>query len=187
MKRIYILLIVSVVVIASLAVWLSIAIRKITSQQDVISTQEEKLEAQEREIAVLKESNAQFEKKIAALEEISHRLYQLKTSPSSYSYPSSLPILHGRGTGTGANGVAVAVYRPASCDYFILENSSGYIVAEWMGGNDPDAGDKITGDFNSFGTHDFYNQTKDSESNLWIDDYMLSKDEVTEKLKDECN
>jgi hypothetical protein len=181
------LIIVSTIAITSMAVWLIAAHKKIAAQQDTISTQEEKIEGQEREIADLREKNEQLEKKVTDLINISNRLNQLKTSGSGYSFPSPGPAYHGTGPVTTGNGVAVVVYRRSSCDYFMLENSSGYIVAEWMGGNDPDEGDKITGDFNSFGTHDFYNQTKDSESNLWIDDFMLSKEDALDKIKEECN
>jgi hypothetical protein len=69
----------------------------------------------------------------------------------------------------------------------VTDNASGYIVAEWYGGNDPDLGDKITGDFGSFGMKDYYNQTKELDSRLWLDDYMLSKDDALEKIKDQCN
>lgn len=156
--------------------------------QETISRQEEKIESQGKEIADLQDRNEQLEKKVAELVDISNRLNQLKASASGYSFFSPRPAFHGSDYSvTTGNGVAVVVYRGSSCDYFILENSSGYIVAEWMGGNDPDDGDKLTGDFNSFGTHDFYNQTKDAESNLWIDDFMLSKEDALDKIKEECN
>ena len=161
---------------------------RMAAQQEIKSRQEGKIESQEKEIADLHERNEQLEKKVADLVDICNRLNKLKASASGYSFPFPNQVFHGSGSSIGTgNGVAVVVYRRSSCDYFILENSSGYIVAEWMGGNDPDEGDKFTGDFNSFGTHDFYNQTKDSESNLWIDDYMLSKEDALDKIKEECN
>jgi hypothetical protein len=56
-----------------------------------------------------------------------------------------------------------------------------------MGGNDPDLGDKVSGNFNSFGTKDFYNQSRDRDCRLWIDDYMLSKESALEKIREKCN
>jgi hypothetical protein len=188
MKRARISIIVSAIAITSMAVWLIIAHKKMAAQQETISSLEGKTESQEKEIADLQDRNEQLEKKVTDLVDISNHLNQLKASVSGYSFSSPGPAFHGRGSPvTTGNGVAVVVYRRSSCDYFILENSSGYVVAEWMGGNDPDEGDKLTGDFNSFGTHDFYNQTKESESNLWIDDYMLSKEDALDKIKEECN
>lgn len=85
-----------------------------------------------------------------------------------------------------SKGTAVVVYKQRGCDYMILENSSGYIIAQWMGDNDPDKGDNIAGTFNSFGTKKFYNLSSNSECRLWIDDYMLSKDRALEKIKEKC-
>ena len=85
-----------------------------------------------------------------------------------------------------SKGTATVVFRHDGCDYMILENNSGYIVAEWMGGNDPDLGDRVAGVFNSYGTKDFYNMRRHSKSRLWIDDYMLSKNSAMDKISDHC-
>lgn len=79
------------------------------------------------------------------------------------------------------------VYKESGCDYFIVENDEGYILAEWMGGNDPDVDDIIAGDFNSYGMKDFYNLNAESGTRLWIDDYMLSKSSAMEDYFDKCN
>ena len=86
-----------------------------------------------------------------------------------------------------AQGHATVVFRKRGCDYMILENSYGYVVAEWMGGDDPDQGDNIGGDLNSYGMNEFYNLSKNLKINLWVDDYMLSKDRALEKISDKCD
>jgi hypothetical protein len=55
-----------------------------------------------------------------------------------------------------------------------------------MGGHDPDEGETLFGNFNSYGTKSFVN-SNDTESRLWIEDFWLSKDDAYEKISDECN
>lgn len=86
-----------------------------------------------------------------------------------------------------ALGSAIVVYRQSGCDYMILQNTMGYILAEWMGGNDPMKGDNIAGNFNSFGTKEFYNNSMKSKTKLWIGNYMLSKERALEKVNEKCN
>ena len=54
----------------------------------------------------------------------------------------------------------------------------GYALLEWYGGSDPDEGDIIVGDFESYGFKDIYNLTADSELRVWVEDYWLSKEDV---------
>lgn len=83
--------------------------------------------------------------------------------------------------------IAKVVYVKSGCDYFILENLLGFIVAQHFSGADPEVGDEYIGDFNTFGLYDLYNQTQKSSSSLWLDDFMLSKDNAMEKIKDKCD
>lgn len=78
-------------------------------------------------------------------------------------------------------------YKKSGCDYFIAETVSGYVLLEWYGGNDPDEGDIIVGNFESYGFKDIYNLTADSELRVWVEDYMLSKSSVIEKYFDKCH
>lgn len=56
----------------------------------------------------------------------------------------------------------------------------GYSLLEWYGGYDPDEGDKIVGDFESYGFKDLYNVSAEREFRVY-DDYYLSKSRVLEK------
>lgn len=73
------------------------------------------------------------------------------------------------------------VYKKDGCDYFIVETNMGYAILEWYGGNDPDVGDVLVGDFESYGTKDIYNVTTEAELQVWVEDYWLSKEDALEK------
>jgi len=81
----------------------------------------------------------------------------------------------------------VVVYYKSGCDYFIAETNMGYVLLEWYGGYDPNQGDMIAGEIDSYGMKDIYNLTADQETHVWIEDYMLSKDNALEKYFDKCN
>ena len=80
----------------------------------------------------------------------------------------------------------VVVFKKSRCDYFIVETITGYAILEWYGGNDPDEGDVIVGNFESYGMMDIYNLTADSELTVWVEDYWLSKSRAIEKYYDKC-
>ena len=148
---------------------------QIKNQNDEISELEGKVHSLETKVSDLESEKEELESKISQLSAVDyHQSLSLKTHSDNRQSVSG-------------GGYAVVVYKQSSCDYFILMNLSGYIVAEWMGDNDPAQGDKITGNFNSFGTKNFYNQSRDRDCRLWIDDYMLSKESAMEKIRDKCN
>lgn len=84
-----------------------------------------------------------------------------------------------------AEGVVVAY--PSGCDYYIVETNIGYALLEWYGGNDPNEGDKLVGDFESYGMKTIYNSTTDSETRVWVEDYMLSQTSAIEQYNKQCN
>jgi hypothetical protein len=81
----------------------------------------------------------------------------------------------------------VVVHKPSSCDYFLVETTRGIALLEWYGGNDPDEGDRIVGDFESYGMKRVYNTTADAELRVYVEDYLLSEDDAIEKLYEECD
>ncbi len=88
-------------------------------------------------------------------------------------------------------GAAIAakgevVYHATGCDYFLVETKMGLTVLEWFGGNDPARGDLLAGDFESYGMHDAYNLTADSDLTVWVEDYWLSVDQALETLSQNC-
>jgi len=95
--------------------------------------------------------------------------------------------LNDRRSTTPGSYEAVVVYEARSCDYFVLESPSGYIIVEWKSGIEPDMGDEISGKFNSFGSADAYNESKQSEGRVWIDNFMLDKEAAITKIKQKCH
>jgi len=166
----------------SLSILLVVDRKKVASQQISISGLEDEIESKDRKIEELNEEIHGLEKRIDNLNNeeraaLHNPLQGYSNGPNVGYRNMNVP---------SSEAVAVVVYK-TSCDYFILENSGGYIVAEWMGGNDPEIGDRISGNFKSFGTADFYNQSLSSDMRLWIDDYWLSKETALEKINDHCN
>ena len=85
---------------------------------------------------------------------------------------------------TAAKGVIV--YYKSGCDYYIVETNRGYALLEWYGGNDPNEGDAIVGDYESYGMKNIFNISADSETRVWVEDYGLSKDRIIEKYYEKC-
>lgn len=79
------------------------------------------------------------------------------------------------------------VYKKLGCSYFIVETLLGYAILEWYGGNDPDKGDIITGNFESYGFKNIYNLTVDAELRVYVDNYWLSRDRALERYFDKCH
>jgi hypothetical protein len=81
-----------------------------------------------------------------------------------------------------------AIVVHAGCnDYFVADGPTGYYLLEWYGGHIPSKGDTLVGDIASYGFKDVYYPEYDSEGKVWVDDYLLAKSTVIEKLKEKCN
>ncbi|MGH7744749.1 MAG: hypothetical protein ACREQ5_08040 [Candidatus Dormibacteria bacterium] len=88
------------------------------------------------------------------------------------------------GAGSAVKGVVSD--RISGCDYFLVESKNGYDLLEWFGGSDPDKGDTIIGNYETFGFHDVYNETADESMRIYTEDYDLSRSDGLEKLVDSC-
>lgn len=90
----------------------------------------------------------------------------------------------------GSFGTATAgtvVQRLRGCDYFVVQTRDDYALLEWYGGHDPDKGDTLIGNFNSYGMKTFiYAEDEDRTSRLYVEDYGLSKSVSLEKLIRHC-
>jgi len=69
----------------------------------------------------------------------------------------------------------IVSYRISGCDYFVVTTKSAYDVLEWFGGHDPDKGDILIGEFESYGFHDIYDETADEDLRVWTEDYDLPR------------
>ena len=74
----------------------------------------------------------------------------------------------------------------SSCDYFLLFNKSGYVVAEHSSGEEFDEGKYVYGNINTYGSLDIYNEDLDESETIYVEDWGLSKEDAMEKLIDEC-
>jgi hypothetical protein len=83
-----------------------------------------------------------------------------------------------------AEGVVV-LYK-SSCDYFVVETLNGYAILQWYGGSIPNEGDKITGDFESYGMKSVANVTQGNETRVWVEKFWLSRARVIEKFSRRC-
>ena len=78
------------------------------------------------------------------------------------------------------------VYKKSGCAYYIVETAAGYALLEWFGGNDPDEEDIIDGDYESYGMKTVRNVTANSDTQVWVDDFWLSRTSVLEKYRRKC-
>jgi hypothetical protein len=76
--------------------------------------------------------------------------------------------------------------RISGCDYFVVQTKSGYDMLEWFGGHDPDKGDILIGNYETYSFHDIYDETADESLRVWTEDYQLSKSDALEKLAEQC-
>lgn len=80
----------------------------------------------------------------------------------------------------------IVSHRISGCDYFLVETRSGYDLLEWYGDHDPDKGDTLIGNYESYGFHDVLDDTADETVHLYTEDYQLSKSDALEQLADQC-
>ena len=102
-------------------------------------------------------------------------LLRMLTCISLHSYPITFASARGEVT-----------RRISGCDYFLVETRAGFDLLEWYGGHDPDKGDMIVGNFESYGFHDVIDETSDQSIRIYTEDFMLSKSSALEKLLDKC-
>ncbi len=87
---------------------------------------------------------------------------------------------------TYAASRGVVAKRISGCDYFMVSATGGYAVLEWYGGHDPDSGDLLIGNFETYGMHDILDDTADESLTVWTEDYGLSRTRALEILVDKC-
>jgi hypothetical protein len=85
-----------------------------------------------------------------------------------------------------ADKAVVVLYLSRCKSHFIADGPRGYYLIEWYGGYDPSKGDIIVGDIGSYGFKDVYYPQQDREGRVYVDDYLLSKDNAIEKYRNKC-
>lgn len=83
---------------------------------------------------------------------------------------------------------AVVVFNKSGCrSRFVAESNLGYVYLEWYGGADPMEGEVLIGELHSYGMKEAYSLNTRRKTQVWVDDYMLSRSRVQEKLREHCN
>jgi hypothetical protein len=80
--------------------------------------------------------------------------------------------------------------RISGCDYFVVSTPRGYTLLEWYGGTDPDSGDRIRGNFETYGMHSVMindDDDVDDTTQVWVEDYFLTRSDALEQLVDKCD
>lgn len=191
-KVVIIILITSVLILGIISLKYNRGITKQENEIEELQTQVEELQDKNDELL---DSLEQLHNKIADIIKSSESSYnslnglynsledlytekdlQVSSTPSYPSHLSNIP----------PNEIAYIAYKSGNCEYFILKNNSGYILAEWMGENEPDGEDIVVGNFNSYGTREFFNKSDDMNSRLYIEDFNLTKQEAYDKLSQKC-
>ena len=81
----------------------------------------------------------------------------------------------------------VVVYAPSQChDYFVVETNLGFDLLEWFGGHLPNEGERIIGEFESYGMKDVYVLPNGQSMKVWVEDYWLTTDSAARKLREKC-
>ena len=179
-----------------LGIWAAISFSMLSSDKKMIKSKnyeiselEDKVQELENRVSELENEKEELESQVSVLESNNNSnrtAYYQNNYSRQFSSAFDGNEIDER-EAYSSQGQSTVVFRKRGCEYMILENNRGYIVAEWMGGNDTDQGDNIGGNLNSYGTKEFYNLSRNSKTKLWIDDYMLSKDRALEKINDKCN
>jgi len=60
-------------------------------------------------------------------------------------------------------GKGIVVYKDYNCNYFLLKISSDYVILEWYGGSEFEAGDILIGNIDSYGFKNIYNNSQGSK------------------------
>lgn len=79
------------------------------------------------------------------------------------------------------------VYRIKHCDYFLaIDVDEDYYLLEWQSGYEPELEDILEGEVAEFGFKKLYNITTKRTTEVWVEDYQLSKEDAIEKLYEQC-
>lgn len=67
-------------------------------------------------------------------------------------------------------------------DYYVVDTGRGCSVIEWYSGSIPSEGDKLVGILDSYGFTDVYNISRQQETHVYVEDYLLDEDDAIEMV-----
>jgi hypothetical protein len=70
----------------------------------------------------------------------------------------------------------------------VVQSSKGYALLEWYEGTDPDKGDSLIGNFETYGFHQLIvNDDDDSTVRVYVEDYGMMREDALSDLVDKCD
>ena len=81
----------------------------------------------------------------------------------------------------------VVVHSRAGCKgRLIVQSATGFVILELFSGIEPNEGDRLSGDLNSYGIKDLQNMSRGTNVRVWVDDFGMSRTRATEKIAAFC-
>lgn len=68
---------------------------------------------------------------------------------------------------------------------YVVKTPLGFVILEWFGGKDPSVGDRISGDFETYGMKEV-SFDDGASGKVWVEDFWLSKEKTAEKMRGFC-
>jgi hypothetical protein len=68
-------------------------------------------------------------------------------------------------------------HRISGCNYFLVRISTGYDLLEWYGGHDPDKGDTLIGNYESYGFPDIVDETANETGRVYTERLLPFKNQ----------
>ncbi len=81
---------------------------------------------------------------------------------------------------------AVVVFKNVPCNHFVAQGPEGFYLLEWQGGYNPEQGDFIVGNFNSYGFRQAYYPDKEQDGKVYVNGYKMSQDNAFQEYFDHC-
>ncbi len=81
---------------------------------------------------------------------------------------------------------AVVVFKKYTCKQFVAQGPDGYYVLEYQGGYDPQEGDFIVGNFNSYGFKQAYFPDKEQEGKVYVNGFKMNEDSAFRAYFEHC-
>ncbi len=98
-----------------------------------------------------------------------------------YSEPSHLPMVstYSETSQDDVEGVVLKEYKK---DIYVIETRRFYVIVEWYRGRLWE-GDKVVGELHRYGKKEIYNEKRDCEVTVYVEEYYTSWDDVVKWLK----
>jgi hypothetical protein len=80
----------------------------------------------------------------------------------------------------------LVVYDKGCRSILVIQTNMGYLLANHYGGQMPINGDYVVGELDEYGIKYVWDLRSDSSFEIYIENYMMSKQSVIDKLNEKC-